>query len=826
MKHRKILLLGCILVFLITVVAIYIINIQETASPATQTGGNENWTTYEISNNYEETVYTYPFWDGIVTDFYVEYDETRIVTVDFMYVTNTTGQDEPQAIRSGDIFRHIHTLENFETSLVMLSNNYYRLGWGVASFSNLGYDIEGELILLQEDNIAGNPLPELRFLPTPNTWAYVNFPKFVNDSRSLWFGISNVNDLIPLLENFNYTINEYDEKVFQNVTIATTNFTIVSHDGGGFNTMQVNNVTQQIIRPLQQQGTNWQLIIQPKYTAVTNFLNGVAFVRTGGWNFATNTDDTLWGLIDIYGNYILEPQFLSIYSNLHSLEDDTFYKSNNNELIIVRNIEGYVGAIDITGYVHIPFEYRRISFVQNTDFVTLVHEDETISLKNFRTNEIIIPSGIYHGIQNFSLEHNIAQVWIGDFWDGNRHSLINFKTGELITPYFNAFGSWTNGLIPARLDSGDWREPIWSFLDTSGNPITEFVYRIQHPMGIGENYILIADGNDMFGIMDIQGNIVIEPKFRNISTHNSFKTTSGNIFLVAIDKDNFSGIIYVDGTEKIPFIYNVIQVIDENIAIVGIGDWGISTYDRTMLFGILDISTGEYIVPVIYQSITRVSDEYAVVITGTAENTRAGLINPKTGEVLVEPTFNNIWKTYEDIFIATMYGEWHTSDWGGYEAIGQKYGIISRYEVILPFEYDAIAAVFVVERGNQTNTDDWSRDTFVVAVGDRPSNIWEPHIAKWGMVDRHGNVILKVEYDSINSWFSAEGLGIVNRGGTEWVQTGNNVSEIRGGYWGLVDIQGNIIIPAEMPFRRILNSLENRVAVQKDNGLWGFVTFE
>ncbi|MCL1935419.1 MAG: WG repeat-containing protein [Defluviitaleaceae bacterium] len=587
----------------------------------------------------------------------------------------------------------------------------------------------------------------------------------------------------------------------------------------------------------------YQMEIEPRYTAVTNFLNGRAFVRVGDFL-------GLWGVIDLHGNYIIEPMYLSLNRMFTSHYEGGFFLLQENDFsdfLIVRSIEnGYYGIVDFDNNTIIPFVYDEIIALEGTDFIRVsktIDGKQTEGLYNLITGEIVIPIGLYSG-NRINIEYNIVHVWIGDFFSDAYHGVINLDTLEEIIPViYGGIGNIRNGIIPLRLhetnhyfhgNSSPHNLPIWGFADTNGNIITDFKYLLQTTRTLGENYIFIVNEDGLLGTIDRYGNYGVYPQFSHDAWNIAGSLYRLSDFFPARNEDNLWGIIYKDGIEKIPFIYSYIEILNEDFAIVAIdlrdAKEEVITH-RNIVYSILNLNTGEYILPFVNDILIRDNFNNIVFVVQDDNRINMGVLNLETEEIIIEPMYNDIFQLSNNLFAASKGSELLQIRGGDglwdnlYLFFGQKWGIVNSYgDTILQFEYDLIRVPIM--RNNTTNNKqdfnyDFEPNTFLVAIGDIPTEFWEPYIAKWGMVNSSGNFILEPKYDFIDEIFFSNGLTRTNIGG-KWIQGYVNGHEMIGGYWGILDIYGNVIIPAQMPFTRIGMPNENMIPVEMD-GLWGFI---
>ncbi len=266
------------------------------------------------------------------------------------------------------------------------------------------------------------------------------------------------------------------------------------------------------------------------------------------------------------------------------------------------------------------------------------------------------------------------------------------------------------------------------------------------------NYYKINEENK-YGVIDLKGNIVIEPKYQEIKIPNPevpiFVCYDGAYTIVLNEKN---GELYSE--------YNQVEAINlQNIASEFMYEKSVLTYEKDGKYGIIDLE-GEKLTNAIYDEIeglpykegellvaidglygvinikgnTIVKCEYQEIKTDgsysetegyrysgyivsirTDEGYRYGYIDYKGNEI-VEPQYNQLERVFEKkddeniYFIAAENGQ---------------YGILKNDENILNNEYQSIRY-------------DYIKDVFVVEKS-----------KKYGVVNAEGQIIIPVEYDDI-----------------------------------------------------------------------------
>ncbi|MCL2355872.1 MAG: WG repeat-containing protein [Defluviitaleaceae bacterium] len=361
----------------------------------------------------------------------------------------------------------------------------------------------------------------------------------------------------------------------------------------------------------------------------------------------------------------------------------------------------------------------------------------------------------------------------------------------------------------------------WGLIDKSGDTSAPFIFDRIH---ILNNSIAIALYDGKYGIIDHSGEIVIPFAFDrilNIDDNTVFARYNGRYGILDVFTRNaaseFSGLstrtadIPAYGTNWrliIEPIFNHASRVGNDRILARIGDdydWENRQWDAIDLAGNIlvpfeyDYSrarerilaefppTGEFF---LQQRAERPASPVRVIGENEGDNRRFGLADSETGRIILEPvhTWVNILCEY---LVAVMpEGEWRECDDGGEYLYGKWKIVDMRGREIAPPIYDGVSS--------------FSPGIAAVAFGGPPfGHRWRPPFrAQWGLMNRHGEIILPLEHDYINTWGSNE-LRRVNIGGRwDWalgMQEGAYI-EIIGGRWGFLNPDGTWAIPPEIPF--------------------------
>ena len=336
-----------------------------------------------------------------------------------------------------------------------------------------------------------------------------------------------------------------------------------------------------------------KFIVEPVYDEVTDFSDGRAVVEKDG----------KFGMIDRNGYSIFE----TIFEELGPVSDGMafarkdslygYYSKNRISLIPERfeeaesfenhqahvRIQGKEAIIDSVGsFVVKPF-FEEVDFFSDTLLVYL--ENEKYGICNLEGNPVFTAIYDYIGKLVDSRAIFVDKGKIG-YLDENG-SIVIPATFD-VYPNYQLYGNFKSGLAKVR------KNEKAGLIDEKG--------KIFVPFNFGE-IGLISDmiacmKNDKWGYFDKMGKERIK---MNYEYAESFRNGCG-----IITKDSLMGVIDITEKNLIQNVYSTITWLDDtNLLLVESGG----------IFGVYD-PKGELLIPVSYQSITKVNDEYLLLKKG------------------------------------------------------------------------------------------------------------------------------------------------------------------------------------------------------------------
>ncbi len=252
------------------------------------------------------------------------------------------------------------------------------------------------------------------------------------------------------------------------------------------------------------------VILPPKYDAISIEENNMIL-------FTTNEK---WGLSDANGNIVLNP----IYDYVELIPE-------NNSAVIAQNEKW--GIVDFNRILRVPLKYDRIFYnSQNGEKlirVTLNNKTGFLNLSNY-TERIPL---IYDHADDF--RHGLAAVELG-----GKHGVID-KKGNIVLPFeYDNTDIFDNGMISLEQDNK------YGLAAQDGKVIS----KNQYDSIVLNGSCFIGKKDNTYGVLDLNGNMVIPPTFDYISDYyndvynsrNSYITTkygssSVNNSILITDKD-------------------------------------------------------------------------------------------------------------------------------------------------------------------------------------------------------------------------------------------------------------------------------------------------
>lgn len=469
-----------------------------------------------------------------------------------------------------------------------------------------------------------------------------------------------------------------------------------------------------------------------------------------------------YGFIDIMGNWLLEPRF-----------EGGYVESDYDMLLVEQN--GLRGYIDFQGKWVIQPRWNWTEFnpatglilVQDpkTDLYGYIDLGDNIVLEPQLSNE---PEWGGYGCTKASVRDG----------DDDKYGFMDNKSCHwIIEPRFDNLGRFIarHGVAPARMDG------LWGVIDRQGNWLCKPRF---DEVGSFDNSFCLAMAKEghRYGFINPKGEWIIEPKFRYAE---DFEDRSG---LALVYTRGGSGFINEKGEFAIvPGLHGC--------------SWGFDT--ETGLCNVSDDGSDYYI------------DTHGNRVDRDDSTPRSNNINrwptpklkwgvmDKDGKVVIEPVYDQ------------LYG---FDDENRMEArVKHSYGVLDKegnwllppiydYHDILPYEKDALS---VVQRNGRYGFVDYDGKEVIECQYEYAYNFDDElqlapvkHLGKWGVIDRSGQWKVPPVHDDLH--IDEEHILVENDG-----------------LVGMIDSNGNTVIPCQFDSMNCYNAYLDRWVVEKDF-LYGF----
>lgn len=198
----------------------------------------------------------------------------------------------------------------------------------------------------------------------------------------------------------------------------------------------------------------------------------------------------LWGYIDNSGKFVIEPK----YENALEFSNEGIAQVYNNNAI---------GVINDKGQEIIPTRYKEIAELKNG----------YIRAFDGEVNHVFNKEG--------KLQFSGQYAYIGPFNDG-LFSVAKFNdAGDVLMGYVNKSGE--DIVEPQYMRAYDFykgkavvmkSQELHQIIDKDGNVLKDLEYSLVVPSNDGDIY-LVRNSDNLYGYIDGEGNLLIEPKFQN-----------------------------------------------------------------------------------------------------------------------------------------------------------------------------------------------------------------------------------------------------------------------------------------------------------------------
>ena len=336
-----------------------------------------------------------------------------------------------------------------------------------------------------------------------------------------------------------------------------------------------------------------KFIVEPVYDEVTDFYDGRSVIEREG----------KYGMIDRNGYSIFEPIFEELGTvsegKVFARKDSLYgyYSKNRISLIPERfeeaesfenqqahvRIQGKEAIIDSVGsFVVKPF-YDEVDFF--TDTLLLFIENEKYGICNLDGKPIVLANYDYIGKL---IDNRAIIVEQGKIGFVNESGILTIPPTYDTYPNYQSYSNFKDGLAKVKKNGKA------GLIDLNGKTFVPFNYG---EIGLISDVIACMK-NDKWGYLDKMGKERIK---LNYGYAESFRNGCG-----IITKDSLMGVIDISEKIIIQNVFSSISWLDEsNLLLVETGG----------IFGLYD-TDGKLLIPVTYQSITKVNNEFLLLKKG------------------------------------------------------------------------------------------------------------------------------------------------------------------------------------------------------------------
>ena len=392
--------------------------------------------------------------------------------------------------------------------------------------------------------------------------------------------------------------------------------------------------------------------------------------------------------------------------------------------------------------------------------------------------EIVIPIQYRHRQEHYSYSgappFAYGRVIL---WSEDNSSVAVFDNyGNIVVPFeFTNGWGFSEGL--AAVQTGEWPERSWGFIDLDGNVVIDFQFdpfvyefRPAHNPRFSEGLAAVYRALDReadwwqrgsWGFVNREGQLVVPFTY---DYARDFREGRAAVIMGEWEWSHEALMGFIDpaGNEVIPLIYNWAEDFSEGLAAVsahyrlyGHHDGFVESFldgngnvvSIVPNFGFIDRHGNQVITPSFVRAHS-FSEGLAAVQTGGRTGPTWGFID-RRGNEIVPPRYNYV-RDFSEGMAAVFYGDWRTGLWGFVDRQGNE----------------AVPLIYYQVRN-------FSHGLAAVQLGD-----WETGL--WGFIDHQGNEVVPVQFEAAHSF--SEGLA--------WVR--------QDGLWGIIQIGGQGIPIAPM----------------------------
>ena len=488
-------------------------------------------------------------------------------------------------------------------------------------------------------------------------------------------------------------------------------------------------------------------------------------------------EDGKYGVINTNGDIIIHPEYTNVIIPNPKKAVFICYDENNQTKVLNQNNEQIFSEYEQIQPIRLKNIASNLMYEKN--LLTYV-QDEKIGLINLDGEEIAEP--IYESIEGLPYKEGELLVQLE-----GKYGVINNKGNNLVDTKYDqiAVDNYTTeedgykraGYIVSNATENGYR---YGYVDINGNVLLEPEYtEVSRIINIKDNdniYLIVAQ-NGQYGVVKNQEQI-IENEYQSIS-YNSESNT------LTLEKTIRYGIATLEGKVVIPVEFSQIDSTGKYIYATDV-DGNVEVYQEDG--NPADVESNVYIL--------ETNNENYQIKIDNAQGTVYSILN-KNGEQMTTQNYSYINYLYDNYFIVSV--------------TGGKVGVINdKEEEIIPIQFDSIEKIegtdYIITRLSENNSTQLYDKNF--------KQLCEMTNA---VLKKEENYI-KLYNETETKYFDLEGNEKQN---TEVFPNNEIYAKSQDGKWGFVDKCGNVVVDYIYDKATDLNAY-GYAGVQLD-GKWGVV---
>lgn len=488
-------------------------------------------------------------------------------------------------------------------------------------------------------------------------------------------------------------------------------------------------------------------------------------------------EDGKYGVINTNGDIIIHPEYTNVIIPNPKKAVFICYDENNKTKVLNQNNEQIFSEYEQIQPIRLKNIASNLMYEKN--LLTYV-QYEKIGLINLDGEEIAEP--IYESIEGLPYKEGELLVQLE-----GKYGVINNKGNNLVDTKYDqiAVDNYTTeedgykraGYIVSNTTENGYR---YGYVDINGNVLLEPEYtEVSRIINIKDNdniYLIVAQ-NGQYGVVKNQEQI-IENEYQSIS-YNSESNT------LTLEKTKRYGIATLEGKVVIPVEFSQIDSTGKYIYATDV-DGNVEVYQEDG--NPADVESNVYIL--------ETNNENYQIKIDNAQGTVYSILN-KNGEQMTTQNYSYINYLYDNYFIVSV--------------TGGKVGVINdKEEEIIPIQFDSIEKIegtdYIITRLSENNSTQLYDKNF--------KQLCEMTNA---VLKKEENYI-KLYNETETKYFDLEGNEKQN---TEVFPNNEIYAKSQDGKWGFVDKSGNVVVDYIYDKATDLNAY-GYAGVQLD-GKWGVV---